>query len=286
MSKSNQEKPLFDTVAILGLGLMGGSLGMALKQRGVTRCVSGFARKESVRKAALKLEAVDQVFSDPQPAVAGAELVVLCTPLSTMAGLVERIAGALQSQAVVTDVGSTKLEILTELQKLLHKGTHVVGSHPMCGSHLTGIMAASPDLYEGAPCFVTPTARTHGASQRRVEKLWRSIGCKVKLLSPGEHDRLVAAISHVPHLAAVALVNAATDEQLAFAGSGFMDSTRIAAGSPELWRDICVTNRKEIGRGLKALIAELQKVERQVRSGRDQTLTATLERASERRQRL
>ena len=243
------------TVAIIGLGLMGGSLGLALRRKGLAR-VKGYARREETRQKALEIGAVDEVCETPVETVKGAEIVVLCTPVLTIPALVNECRKSFGAGTVVTDVGSTKSEVVNRVLKILAGSeAHFVGSHPMAGSEKSGIGAARMDLYEGAVTAVTPAEDEEEGVVASVSGLWASVGSSVIRISPEAHDALVARTSHLPHLVASLLVTTAVregDEKFrALCGPGFRDTTRIAGGSPEMWHDIVKTNRAAILESLR-----------------------------------
>lgn len=249
------------TVAIVGLGLMGGSLGLALKRRGAARVV-GYARRVETRRLALELGAADAVSDSASDAVRDADRVVFCAPVETIPALAAECRGAMRKGCVVTDVGSTKAELILKLEGLFGAGgPHFVGSHPMAGSEKTGVEAAHPDLYVNAITAVTPTDASDAEAVRHIAELWTSVGARVVRIDPAKHDALVARTSHLPHLAAAVLVASVgreiTPDIRNFCGPGFRDTTRVASGSPEMWRDIVATNRAVI-------LAELRNYEREM----------------------
>lgn len=251
-------------VTLVGIGLLGGSLGLALKRRGLAERVHGYVRRPASIAEGLACGVADAITLDLAEAVAGADLVVLCTPLAQMRGLVERMRPALAPGVIVTDVGSVKGLVVAELEPLCAASqAHFVGSHPMAGAEKMGVRAARADLFEGATCVTTPTAKSEPEAVRRVKALWHGVGGKVLELSPALHDELVARCSHLPHVVAAHLVNLALapdlpKEQPLLCATGFRDTTRIASGSPEMWRDIAVANHPMIDRALGALIEDLQ----------------------------
>ena len=235
-------------IVILGLGLMGGSLGLALKTRGYRGRVSGYARRAETRELALARGAVDAVYDEAEAAVRGSPLVVVCAPVLAIPDLISRVAPALQPDAVVTDVGSTKDWIVRRAQAVLSgRPAEFVGSHPVAGSEQQGMEAARADLYEGAVTVVTPD----GAGLRAVaavEALWKTAGSRIVSMSAADHDRGIARTSHLPHLAAALTALCAGRPGMddaaiaALCGPGIRDTTRIAGGSPDLWHDIVMTN--------------------------------------------
>jgi len=230
------------TIAIMGLGLMGSSLGLALKKRGVDVEIRAYARRVETRDAALKLGAADSVFDDPAEAVRGADLVVFCVPILTIPELAKNCLPGLSPEAILTDVGSTKAALEKQMGKL---GVNFIGSHPICGSEQQGVEAADADLYEGAVTVVV-------AENAEVSNLWKSVGSAVRVMSPEAHDDILATTSHLPHMVAATLVRCVNDGL--FCGTGFGDTTRVAAGSPEVWSDIVRTNAP----ALKAALADFR----------------------------
>lgn len=253
---------LFDTVAIVGVGLIGGSLGMALRRRGLARRVIGIVRRDATLAEALSVGALDAGSLDPAT-VAPADLVVLAAPVLSVPPLVKLLAPYLRPGALVTDVGSTKATLLADTAALLPPGVELVGGHPMAGSERDGVLAGREDLFEGAVWVVTPTDRCRPESVARLEELVRRLGARPVTLEPAPHDEAVARISHLPHVAAAAMASAAADsgvpaETLALlVAGGFRDTTRIAASSPVMWRDICLTNRDEVLAGMTDLECRL-----------------------------
>ena len=246
-----------DRLAIIGLGLMGGSLGLALKRRGYAGRIVGFTRSAERRQTALDRGAVDEVFATPREAVAGAGVVVYCAPILAIPPLVRETLPCLEPGALLTDVGSTKEALVREVTPEAHRrGAIFVGSHPIAGSEKQSIDAARPDLYEGATVVVTPSGDEPAEAVARVESLWRGAGAVVYRMTPPEHDRMLARTSHLPHVAA-ALLSATVGREgggaAAFCGSGFRDTTRVAEGAPEIWMDILATNRAAVAEELRAL---------------------------------
>jgi len=251
-------------VTLVGVGLLGGSLGLALKARALASEVHGYVRRAEVAPAAEAAGVVDRATAHLGAAVAGADLVVLCTPISEMASLAAACAPHLARGAVVTDVGSVKGPVVAALEPLVEAaGAWFVGSHPMAGSERTGFEAARADLFDGAVCVVTPTERSHGPARERVEALWNSVGGEIVTLSPAQHDELVSRSSHLPHVVAAGLANyvlspAHARVQSMLCATGFRDTTRIAGGPPEMWRDIALANGTHLARSLGVLVADLR----------------------------
>jgi len=251
-------------ITIVGVGLLGGSLGLAIKRRRLAAEVAGYVRRAATGRECERVGALDYATTDLLAAVSGADLVILCTPLAQMQPLVKPVLPALKRGAIVTDVGSVKGSVVKELESLVAKaGAHFVGSHPMAGSEKTGVSAAREDLFNGAACVTTPTKRTNTAALRKVEQFWKAMGCRMLRLSPVEHDQLVSRSSHLPQLVAATLARLVLSPkspraQSALCAGGFRDTTRIASGSPEMWRDIALANRTQLDRALTRFIGELR----------------------------
>ncbi len=262
-------RPLFNQVSIIGLGLIGGSLGMALRRRKIARRVIGFARHEATIRRAKAKGAIDDGCTELCPnGLSESDLVVIATPPSTVPAIARRVARLARGPLILSDVASTKAGIVRSVERALPGRASFVGAHPMAGSERSGIEAADARLFDGAICIVTPTSRTRPAALAKVVSLWRRVGCRVERLSPDRHDALVAQVSHVPHLAAAALTLFPERQALRLSGGGFADATRIALGDPSLWEEICRANPREIARALGQLISELSVMKALVHRGK------------------
>jgi prephenate dehydrogenase len=232
---------------------------------------------------------VDFATTDLLAAVWDADLVILCLPLSQMRPVVERMLPALKPGAIVTDVGSVKAGVVRELELLIQKsGAHFVGSHPMAGAEKTGVGAARADLFERTVCLVTPTRKTNRAALKQVKQFWHAVGSRVLELKPEVHDVLVSRSSHLPHIVAATLASQILNPvhpgpQAALCANGFRDTTRIASGSPEMWRDIALANRRNLAKSLAAFIADLQQFRRVLNRGDVQAIAKFFETAKQRR---
>lgn len=273
-------------ISIIGLGLMGASLAMALRKRGYAGRLLAYARKEETRAEAVASGIVDAAFDDPDAAVKEATLVVLCAPIRSCADLAADIAPALRPGALVTDVGSTKGWICRQMAGLLPKGVFV-GSHPIAGSEKQGLQAALADLYENALTVVATHLDVPEAAAERVAELWKSAGSRVCRMAPEDHDRMLARTSHLPHVAAAALAKAigrdSAEQVGTFCGTGFYDSTRVASGSIEMWNDILMTNAPAVAEELRAFKLEVERVYDDLQAGRFGDVAKFLERAREAR---
>lgn len=244
-------------IAIVGLGLIGGSLGLAFKKNLKDWRIIGIARRQETIDEALKLKAIDEGTTSIVEGVKDADLVFISTPVGSIVEVAEQVIPAMKTGGIITDVGSTKAEIVRAVEEILPEEVFFVGGHPMAGSERHGIEAASEALFQNAFYLLTPTSRTNGQAFQTIHAIVTQIGANVVALDPERHDRIVATISHLPHLVASALVNlasAGTSEEeniLLFAASGFRDMTRIAAGNPNIWLDICLANAEAIRRTLQ-----------------------------------
>lgn len=272
----------FDTVAIVGVGLIGGSIGLAVRERKLARQVIGIGRSEERLDHAKRLGAIDAGTTLLAQGVAEAQLVVVATPVDAVADLVSQVAGNCANRSLITDAGSTKAHIVKTVEQLLvdrRDGPRFVGSHPLAGDHRTGVEFARSDLVDGRKVIVTPTDKTHRAAVVEVGGFWQSLGAEVVVMSPSEHDEALAATSHLPHLIAAALALSTPKDLLPLAASGWRDTTRIAGGDPGLWRAIFASNREELLASLKRFdcwVADLREV---LTLGQDDRLLRMLERA-------
>ena len=268
----------FQKITIVGVGLLGGSIGLAVRSRKLAGEVAGYVRRAASLKDCERAAAVDYATTDLLAAVSKADLVILCTPLAQMPSLAQQILPALKRGAIVTDVGSVKAGVVRELESVIAKtGAHFVGSHPMAGGEKMGVLAARADLFDHHVCIVTPTKKSNAAVVRKLEQFWKSLGARTVKLAAAEHDRLVSRASHLPHVVAAALAGLVLDPkqpaaQAGLCATGFRDTTRIASGSPEMWRDITVANRKNISQAVDALVAELKKFQTQLKRGDDRAV--------------
>jgi prephenate dehydrogenase len=280
-----ETKPM-QTIAILGTGLMGSSLGLALKKRAVPVRIHAYARRPETRAAALNLGVADAVFSDPVQAVQGADLVVFCVPVLTIPELAKACRAGLKQGAIITDVGSTKA-CLNKLmaEALAGTGAEFIGSHPICGSEQQGIEAGDADLYDGAVTVVTPQPNSLQIAVGKVSGLWKQVGSIVKEMNADEHDCILAATSHLPHVVAAALALSAGDSGL-FCGSGFRDTTRIAEGSPQVWSDIVRTNAPALKAALQNFSHHLNELTALVEDGDGEKLANWFAAARDKRKEL
>jgi prephenate dehydrogenase len=268
----------FARMAVIGLGLLGGSVALAARRSGVAGQIVAAGRRRAPLDQALSDGIIDEV-ADIRSAVRGADLVVLGTPIGAMQRALEEAAPELAPGTLVTDVGSVKGMLADRLSGILPSGVHYVGAHPMAGSHLRGVAHASADLFEGACCVVTPLPSTDPAATRRIVEFWRSLGARVSQRDPVQHDAEVAWVSHLPHALAFAFaqaLEAAPEGAAALAGSGFRDFTRIAHSDAAMWGEILHENRKALAGPIQAFARSLEALASALESGdaeaRDQFL--------------
>ncbi len=279
------KEKLFNKVCIFGVGLLGGSIGMAIKKNELAGKVVGIGRNIERLKKAVLAGAVDTVATDYTAEVKDADLVILSMHIKSSIEAAKKIAPFLKKDAVVTDVESTKELFCKKMQQILPNGIHFVGAHPIAGLERHGVDVATHRLFNGAVCVITKTSKTNKNALLKVKRLWNKIGADVVLLSPCQHDKLVALTSHLPHIAAVSLVNAlgksgsiGKDLKLVI-GNGFRDTTRIASSSPQMWQEICVTNKKNILDVLSKFQRELDKIYKLIHESDSEELIKELEKA-------
>lgn len=256
--------PHWEKITLVGVGLLGGSLGLAVRERRLASRVAGYVRRSASIAECEQAGVVDKADTDLWRAVEHADLVVLCTPIAQMAEITTKMLPALKPGCIVTDVGSVKASVVSELEPLVASAkAHFIGSHPMAGAEKMGVAFARADLFEGAICAITPTSQSSPKMVAKLDELWKSVGGRPLRLSPELHDDLVGRSSHLPHVVAAELANYVLSpvhpkEQGMLCANGFRDTTRIASGSPEMWRDIALSNRKNLARVLGVFIEDLQ----------------------------
>lgn len=247
----------WDTVAIVGVGLIGGSIGLALRERQLARRVVGIGRRELSLQIAKDVGTIDVSTTNMATGVAEANLVIVCTPVAQIVGHVRQAAAHVPAGTLITDVGSTKQQIVDSLADDMQAGLAFVGSHPLAGSEKTGPNQAQGNLLSDRLVVVTPSQHNQPADIEKIEQFWDSLGARVLRMPPDEHDRALAATSHLPHLAAAALAAATPAEWLSVVASGWLDTTRIAAGDVELWTQIFESNRAQVLEALTRLEVSL-----------------------------
>ncbi len=279
---------MFQRVAIVGLGLIGGSMGLALRQARAAQQIAGYDLGRGVSEQARRAGAIDQAYSALADAVRGADLIILATPVGAMRALLQDMATMASPGAVITDVASTKSQVINWAEEFLPGNIYFVGGHPMAGKEISGVEAADPTLFRNRIYCLTPTKKTSPAALNKVATMIETLGGRVRFLEPAEHDGQVAQVSHLPFIASAALMTTVTEssswgDASLLASSGFRDTTRLAAGSPEMYRDICLTNSEAVVRALDDYIATLRTFREQI-AAHDPRLNELFARAQESRQ--
>ena len=283
---------LFRQLTICGIGLIGGSLALSARRHGLTERIVGLGRTQRNLDIALERGLIDVATRDPATAARGADLLMLATPVMTFPETLALMAPYLPADAVITDVGSVKGWVVRKLEPLLGPAMALVGVHPVAGKETTGAAAAEEGLFVDRRVIVTPSARSTPAAVEKVEALWRATGATVERMAPDVHDAILARASHLPQIAASALAAALESEEVdgrwaaGFGAGGLRDTTRIAASSAEMWRDICVTNQAAIVAVLRLYRGAFDEFVRAIEDGDVAALAALFERGRRMRERL
>lgn len=264
---------MFETLAVVGVGLIGGSLARAAKSKGLVSRVVGMGRGEENLVKALELGVIDVMERDPIRGLKEADLVVLATPVNSLTDILGSVAPHVRADAVITDVGSVKGPVVQEAEKHFPRPIRFVGGHPIAGTEHSGVEASFATLFENRKCILTPTDNTDPRAVEAIERFWKAVGSEVITMDLDRHDRVLGFVSHLPHIVAYALVNtvvAAEEKQgelLDFSAGGFRDFTRIASSHPEMWRDICLMNRSALLESIRAFSSTLEALSDLITSG-------------------
>ncbi len=264
---------MFEQLGLIGCGLMGGSFALAMKRAGLVKRVVGYSKSPSTTERARQIGVIDIEAPSALLAVSGADIVLIAVPVSASEATFKAIKHLVKPNMLIMDVGSTKGDVIDAARKGLREQIgSFVPTHPIAGKESSGVDHADSDLYAGRQVIITPTERTFTAQLQKAEEVWTALGCRVKKMSPEQHDATFAAVSHLPHLIAFALMNAISGqangkEFLSFAGPGFRDFSRIAASEPKVWRDILIANREELLQQSKLFQKQLQDFEALINSG-------------------
>jgi cyclohexadieny/prephenate dehydrogenase len=279
MSSDGAQAVRFERIALIGIGLIGSSLARVIRREAIAPHIAVCARTHATLDTARALGLADSTTTDPRACVESADLVVLCTPLGSYAEIARAIAPGLRTGAIVTDVGSAKLCTIADVVPHLPEGVHFVPGHPIAGTEHSGPEAGFAELFEGRYCLLTPPPGSDPAAVERVAALWRLAGMTVELMSAEHHDRVLAIVSHLPHLIAYTIVGTATDlaeearsEVIKFSAGGFRDFTRIAASDPVMWRDVFLNNRDAVLEMLARFTEDLTALQRAIRWGEGDVL--------------
>jgi cyclohexadieny/prephenate dehydrogenase len=271
--------PLFGTVGLIGIGLIGSSIARGLRREGLCERILACARSAATRATARELDLADDFFAEPAAVAAGADLVIVCTPLGTYSDIGRAIGRALRAGSILSDVGSVKQAAIRDLGPHVPAGVHFVPGHPVAGTEHSGPAAGFAELFHGRWCILTPPAGTDAGALSKMTELWTRLGSHVEVMEPAHHDVVLAITSHLPHLIAYTIVGTATGleestqkEVIKFSASGFRDFTRIAASDPIMWRDIFLNNREAVLEMLGRFTEDLTALQRAIRWGEGDTL--------------
>jgi prephenate dehydrogenase len=280
---------MFEQLGLIGCGLMGGSFALALKRAGLVKRVVGYSKSPSTTERARQLGVIDVEAPSALLAVSGADIVLMAVPVAATEATFKAIRHLVRPGVLIMDVGSTKREVIDAARRVLRDQVGVfVPAHPIAGKELAGVEHADADLYSGRQVILTPIERTLPAQVDKAEQVWRALGCQVKRMTPEGHDAAYAAISHLPHLLAFALMTAIKNQPegenfLSLAGPGFRDFTRIAASDAAIWRDILLSNREELITQSRQFLRALQQFEQAIKNGDADALETLIDTASEAR---
>lgn len=284
---------MFDRVGIIGLGLIGSSLGHAIKRRGLANHISGYARSQKTRDIALEIGFVDSVHDTAAEAVAGADLTLICVPVGISGMVTEQVAGALKTGSIITDVGSAKTAVIKAMAPHIPKGVHFIPGHPIAGTEYSGPESGFATLFDGRWCILTPQAGTDAEALQRLTAFWEGCGSMVDQMDPHHHDQVLAITSHLPQLIAYNIVGTVTEleedsqsEVTKFSAGGFRDFTRLAASDPVMWRDICIANRDAILEMLSRFTEDLTALQKSIRRGDAESLHALFTRTRDMRRKI
>jgi cyclohexadieny/prephenate dehydrogenase len=272
-------EPLFQRVALIGIGLIGSSISHACRRAGLAKTIVGSARTPQTVKTALDLGIIDKGFATAREAAAGADLVILCVPVGLCGPIAAEIAPVLKRGAILTDVGSVKGSIVRDVAPHVPEGVHFVAGHPIAGTEQSGPESGFAELFDGRWCILTPEAHTDPDAVEKLRVFWQKLGSNVEVMAPDHHDLVLAITSHLPHLIAFNIVNTAahlervTDsEVIKFSAGGFRDFTRIAASDPVMWRDVFLNNKEAVLEMLGRFTEDLTALQRAIRFGDGETL--------------
>jgi len=278
---SAKAAPLFERVALIGIGLIGSSLSHAMRRAGLARHIAGHARSERTRAKAVELGLVDSIHPDAASAARGADLVIICSPVGTYAEIGAAIRDSLKPGAILSDVGSVKQAVIRDLGPNVPDGVHFVPGHPIAGTEHSGPESGFATLFDGRWCILTPPPGTDEKAVEKLVRFWQACGSQVEVMEAGHHDKTLAITSHLPHLIAYTIVGTVADleeatqsEVIKFSASGFRDFTRIAASDPVMWRDVFLNNREAVLEMLGRFAEDLTALQRAIRWGEGDKLEA------------
>ncbi|NQT95757.1 MAG: prephenate dehydrogenase [Candidatus Omnitrophica bacterium] len=274
---------MFKKITIVGVGLIGGSIGLAVKKRKLAREVIGVGRRAvSIRKA-LRKKAIDKGLLDLKKGVCGADLIIIATAVDKVMPKIKEVTRYADKGAIIIDVNSTKEKVVSFANRVVKRGLFFVGTHPLAGSEQSGVLHAEKDLFKDSVCIITPAKKTNKNALEKIKKFWKALGARVEVMSPASHDKAVSNISHLPHILSYALCNSVLNKELRLTGSGFKDTTRIAKSNPNMWSDIFMQNKRSILESILKFKKELSLLESGVRSSKKLKLTKALISAKKKR---
>jgi len=271
-------------IAIIGTGLIGGSIGLGLKERGLATTIIGVGHRKVSLNKALKIKAIDEGTTSIEKAVKNADIIILATSVSLIPDHAKKIIPLMKKSAILTDVGSTKSYIVSQINnevksRCVREKPNFIGAHPLAGSEQRGIESARSDLFEGSVCVLTPTSLNSKQGITRLSSMWKALGARISIMTPSKHDEILALVSHLPHFVASSLAGVIDEKHWKFAASGLRDTTRIASGDPELWLDISKQNKKEIIEALRSFSEEVECMINDLERGNDKKLLDRLKKA-------
>jgi prephenate dehydrogenase len=278
---------MFRKLVVVGVGLLGGSVALAARRHNLAREIVGYGRNKKKLRLAKRKKIIDDYVVQGDDIPDGVDFLILATPVQTIVPIVGSFLHSIEPGCIISDVGSVKEKIVRDAEKLLPDRVHFVGAHPIAGSEKSGAEAAVPGLFLGHRCIITPTRKTDPKALRKVSLFWRRVGAKVEIMDPHLHDRILAIVSHLPHVLAYTLVNSLSRHKLEsvdlkrYCGGGFKDLTRIASSPPEIWRDICLDNRQAITKSIQDYIKHLEQLRRWIREGERTLLERDFARANQ-----
>jgi len=273
-------------ITIVGVGLIGGSIGLALKKHRIANEIVGVGHRVQSIKKAVKLKTIDRGTLNLRSGVKDADIVIFATPILDIPKLVKNVKSVIKKGCIITDVGSVKGYITQEMERILPKGINFVGTHPMAGSEKRGVDKARGDLFKKSMCILTKTRKTNKASLSTLKRLWIEFGAKVVELSPDTHDKIVSEISHLPHMVVFTILSSIDQKSLKLASSGFFDTTRIASSDAKIWKDIAISNRYEILKSINKFKKELTTLEKSIRRKDSKKLLSIFNNAKKKRENL
>jgi prephenate dehydrogenase len=274
---------MFDKIAIIGVGLIGGSIGLAVRTRRLCPKVVGVGRRQVSLDRAIQKSAIDKGTLSIEEGIKDADLIIIATPVEKVKENILQALNYAKKGAVIIDVNSTKQDILDTVNKHLREDIYFVGTHPMAGSERSGISSSETNLFNDTVCIVTPDGRTDRQALEKIKIFWQNLGAEVVFMPARVHDAMVSKISHLPHLLAYALCNTVSEKELAIAGSGFRDATRIAKSSPEMWAEIFIQNKKSLLKSITLFERNLRMLKTSILRGKKSVLGTKLKCAMKKR---